>query len=110
MAEDKAIEAIRFLQKCLKEKGLNISKIILFGSQAKGKATEESDIDVVIISDDFRDKDIFERAMLTKDAEIMLIKRFLIPLDIITLTFEEFESGTSLVAEYARNGKVIYGE
>lgn len=108
MVKGKVTEAIRFFEKCLKEKGLHVSKIILFGSQVKGKATGESDVDIAIISDDFRNKDIFERARLTKEAEIKTIKKFMMPLDIITLSSEEFESGKSLVAEYARKGKVMY--
>jgi len=32
----------------------------------------------------------------------------MIPLDIITLTPEEFESETSLISEYARKGEVVY--
>ena len=105
-----AIDAVKFLEQRLMEKGLGISRMILFGSQAAGKATDESDVDVLIISEDFRGKDIFERAELTKEAEIMTIRRFLLPLDIITLTPEEFENESSLVAEYAKNGEVVYGE
>jgi len=101
-------EVIRFLAKCLRDKGLNISKIIVFGSYAYGKATDESDIDIVIVSNDFKGKNIFERAELTKEAEIMTIKKFLISLDIITMTPEELEIGTSLIADYAKNGKVLY--
>ncbi len=108
MTENKVEEAIKFLERCLKEKGLKVSKIILFGSQVKGKTTEDSDVDILIISEDFRGKDIFERARLTKDAEIMTLKKFMMPLDIVTLTSEEFERGTSLVVEYARKGKVMY--
>jgi len=108
MVKNKVIEAIKFLELCLKEKGLNISKIILFGSQTRGKATKESDVDILIISNDFQNKDIFERARLTKDAEVLTLKKFMMPLDIITLTSDEFESGTSLVAEYAKKGKVMY--
>jgi predicted nucleotidyltransferase len=108
MAKSTVIDAVRFLEQCLKEKGVDVSKIILFGSQAEGRATEESDVDIVIISEDFRGKDIFERAMLTKEAEIMTIKRSMIPLDIITLTPGEFENEVSLIAEYARKGEVVY--
>ncbi len=108
MVKDKVAEAIKFFENCLKEKGLNISKIILFGSQSRETAVRESDVDILIISSDFQNKDIFERARLTKEAEIMTIKKFRIPLDIITLTSEEFESGKSLVAEFARKGKVMY--
>ncbi len=108
MVKGKVAEAIRFFEKCLKEKGLKVSKIILFGSQVKGKTSEGSDVDILIISEDFQGKDIFERARLTKDAEILTLKKFMPPLDIVTLTSEEFESNKSIVAEYARKGKVMY--
>ncbi len=108
MAESKAVEAIGFMKDRLRETGLNIEKIILFGSQASGEATEESDIDIIVISKDFRNKDIFKRARLTKDAEISTIRKFMIPFDILTMTPEEFESGDSLLSEYAREGEIIY--
>lgn len=108
MSKTKIIKAIKFLEQRLREKRLNLKKIILFGSQITGKATEESDIDIVIISDDFNDKDIFERTRLIKEPEIMTIKKFMIPLDIITLTPEEFQSETSLIAEYAKKGEVLF--
>ena len=90
MAESKAIEAIEFMKDRLRETGLNIAKIILFGSQTNGEATEESDIDIIVISSDFRNKDIFKRARLTKEAEISTIRKFMIPFDILTMTPEEF--------------------
>ena len=108
MSESKIETAINFLGRCLKVKGLKVKKIILFGSQVAGRTTKESDVYIMIISDDFQGKNIFERARLTKEAEIMTLKKFMMPLDIVTLTSEEFESGTSLVAEYARKGKVMY--
>ncbi|MBI5970941.1 MAG: nucleotidyltransferase domain-containing protein [Deltaproteobacteria bacterium] len=107
MPKSKVREAVRFFQKCLDETGIHVSRLILFGSQAKGAAKGDSDIDLLIVAEDFRAKDIFQRAQLTKDAEIKTIKKFLIPLDIITLTPEEFESETSLIAAYAKSGKVL---
>lgn len=109
MAKGNVIKVVKFMEAALRRQGFHSSKIILFGSHAKGSATEESDIDIVIISEDFRDKDIFERLKLIKDAEILTIKKFMVPLDVITLTPEEFESETSLVAGYAREGEVVYG-
>lgn len=97
MAENKIINAIKFFKKNLKETGLKVSRVILFGSQAKGKATKESDVDIVIISDAFKGKDIFERAQLTKDAEIKTIKKFLIPLDILTMTPEEWKKNKAML-------------
>jgi len=108
MAESKAREAIGFMKDRLRETGLNIEKIVLFGSQTNGEATEESDIDIIVISSDFRNKDIFKRARLTKEAEISTIRKFMIPFDILTMTPEEFESEDSLLADYAREGEVVY--
>ncbi|MGB9700218.1 MAG: nucleotidyltransferase domain-containing protein [Thermodesulfobacteriota bacterium] len=108
MAKRSIKEVINFMAQCLKDKGLNVSKIIVFGSHAYRKATDESDIDILIVSRDFKGKNIFERAQLTKEAEIMTIKKFMVALDIITMTPEELETGTSLIADYAKNGKVVY--
>lgn len=102
------LDAVAFLEECLVEKGVSVSKIILFGSQARGQADRESDVDIAIISEDFHGKDIFERAALTKEAEIMTIRKFMMPFDIVTLTPREFENEVSLISEYVRNGEVLY--
>ncbi len=83
MVKSKVVDAIGFFERCLKDKGVKVTKIILFGSQVGGKTTKESDVDIVIISDDFQGMNIFERARLTKEAEIMTLKKFMMPLDII---------------------------
>ena len=97
MAQKEIIEAVRFLKKNLQDKGIHIIQMILVGSQARGTAREDSDIDVVIVSVDFRGKDIFERTQSTKDAEILAIRKYMIPFDILTLTPEEIESGNPIL-------------
>ena len=109
MAKGIILGAITFLEQQMIKSGLHISKLILFGSQATEQATVDSDIDIVVLSEDFRNKDIFERALLIKDAEILTIKKFMVPFDIITMTPEEFESGSSFVGLYASEGEVLYG-
>ena len=108
MVENTALAAVTFMKDRLLETGLKLDRVILFRSQARGAAAAESDIDVIIISEDFNDKDIFKRVRITKEAEIMTIRKFMIPLDIMTLTPDEFDDDDSLLAAYAKGGKVIY--
>jgi hypothetical protein len=41
-------------------------------------------------------------------AEFRTIKKFMVPLDIITLTPEEYEYRTSFAAEYAHEDEIVY--
>ena len=50
MADPKIIEILKEYLAELQHKGLNIKKAYLYGSQANGTATEESDIDIMLIS------------------------------------------------------------
>ena len=52
----------------LKQQGIIISKIILFGSYAKGKAGPDSDIDVVVVSNQFGQDTAKEMMLLRKIA------------------------------------------
>ena len=68
MAEINAsiIETLKkFLEK-LKENGIPIEAAYLFGSYAKGRAKEWSDIDVAVISSDISDDRLEERIRLSK--------------------------------------------
>ncbi len=57
-------EIIKKYKKSLKTLGINTDKIILFGSYAHGRAREGSDIDLIVVSSDFVDKNIRERLEL----------------------------------------------
>jgi uncharacterized protein len=52
----------------LKQKGVDVSKVILFGSYAKGTAKPESDIDVAIISSQFGKNNLKEMMFLRRIA------------------------------------------
>lgn len=107
MVEAKVLEAVKYFERCVREGGLSLSKIVIFGSSGTGTSTIESDVDIAVISDDFRGKDVFYRALLTKDAEINTIRKFRIPLDVITLTPEEFNEEHSLLVKNIRKGVTI---
>ena len=82
--------AIDFLKSSLIESGINVDSIALFGSAKNGTFTNESDIDLMIISSDFNNLDIFERAKLTMKPETETLRKFKIPMDIINLSPDEF--------------------
>ncbi len=73
----------KILAELLKQRGISIYKIVIFGSYAKGTQRENSDIDIIVVSRDFRDKSIFERVELTKGIGRELVKRTKKPLDIM---------------------------
>lgn len=53
MVERKVVKTVkRYLQK-LGEDGLPVSRAVLYGSQARGTAREDSDIDLLLLSQEF---------------------------------------------------------
>ena len=48
--------------------GVQVHKIILNGSQSDGTSNEHSDIDVIVVSDDFVGMDLWDRQCLLGDA------------------------------------------
>ena len=89
---DKEIYSIitEYKQK-LEALGIKVKKIILYGSHATGNAKKESDIDLVVLSDDFKDKDLWERLCLLGRARIGIKK----PMEILGFTEEEFKAENS---------------
>ena len=54
-------EIIRKYQEELKKLGINSQRVILYGSYARGNPREDSDIDLIVVSDDFRNMNLRER-------------------------------------------------
>ncbi len=107
MAKKRVLEAVKYLEQCLREAGVEVSKTILFGSQARGEAGEQSDIDVAVVSRDFRNTDIFGRADVIGHAHWKVVSKFRIPMDIVTLTPEELVNSPAPSAQYARAGTAV---
>lgn len=108
MVRGEVIKAIKFFKESLIKHGIKVDKLIVFGSQARGTARKDRDIDIIVISRDFEGKDLFTRAKITGDAHWEVMKEVLIPLDIMSLTPEEFESPNSLLSEFDKEGEVIF--
>ncbi|MEW6202421.1 MAG: nucleotidyltransferase domain-containing protein [bacterium] len=100
----------KILSKLFKQRGLSIYKIVVFGSVAKGKSGKDSDIDLIIVSKDFRGKDIFKKVELTTGIGRELVKKTNKPFDIMYYSDIEWDNGHSLIINAAkREGEVIYG-
>ena len=87
---------------------IKLEKVILFGSYAKKKAHRDSDIDLIIISPDFKKMKFMERLLWLSR---MRGERFMSPgMDILGYTGEEFKklSKESIVLkEAAEEGRII---
>ena len=91
MDKKSAVDALGRFRIALESKRIRIHKLILYGSYAQGKAREGSDIDVLVISDEFLGKSYWERIEILSDA----------------IYNEECEKGERAVVDYARNGEVL---
>jgi predicted nucleotidyltransferase len=81
---------VKFLKESLIQYGIKVDSIALFGSALSDEMQEDSDIDLIVISADFRGKDIFERSKLTMAPEIRTFKKFKVPMDILNMSPEEY--------------------
>jgi len=76
----------------LEEKDIIVSQFILFGSHAKGNSDLDSDIDVYVVSESFRNKSFFKRIDMVGDAVAQTIYKFDTPIDALLKTPEEIDS------------------
>jgi len=91
-------------KKSLKALGINTQKIILYGSYAFGRAREGSDIDLIVVSSDFEDKNIRERLELLGVASARIME----PIQAQGYTPDELhsEDRSSFIREVLEYGKV----
>ncbi len=112
MPERKVVnsEISNTIRDLFERKGISVQKIIIYGSYARGVQREDSDIDIIIISKDFRDKSIFERVELTTGIGRELVKKTKKPFDLLFYSDDEWGEGHSLIINVAKKeGKVVYG-
>jgi len=88
---------------------INIDKVILFGSQTTGKANDESDVDLMVVSKDFNNKSYSHRIKKLLGLNRRLVKLTNKPFDIIYYSDEEWEkSSTLMIQEAKEHGQIIY--
>jgi len=106
--QERIVEIAEYIRVQLEESGLEIEKMILFGSAARNSMNEDSDLDFAVISGSFGNVNSKDRTLLKKSALISAIRKYQIPIDLFTLTPEEFEQRTQTIAYYAAEGKELY--
>lgn len=96
----KIITIIGDFIKLLEEENIKIEKVILFGSYAKGTQRLDSDIDLAIISPDFKEEDCI------KNMTLLLCKANLLKVDIQTIPFsiEEYNEPKGIMEEILNTG------
>jgi predicted nucleotidyltransferase len=81
---------IKDMHEALEKYGVINNRIALFGSFLKGNYHKDSDIDMIIISQMFEGKNLFERIDMTLKAETDVRSRYIVPMDIILKTPQEY--------------------
>lgn len=99
---------INNLISCLKNKGIKVNRLILFGSYVQGNARSESDVDVAVISETFNNKGLLRRQELLGEA----IFRLKEPVEAIGYSYKEFQKRRplSFLSDIVANGQVVYKE
>ena len=79
-------KAITHYRRSLEAMGIKVKKIIMFGSWATGRARADSDLDLLVVSDDFKKMDLWERLSLLGRARADISR----PMEILGMTDAEF--------------------
>ncbi len=94
-------EAVDFLSE-----HIQVDRAVLFGSYATNEAREDSDIDLAVISDDFRNMSAWERICLLAKVAVMVDSR----LEVKGFSREAYEDPpqASMLKEIKNQGILIY--
>ena len=95
--DKEVMRVVRYFVKRLRETGVDVSRVVVFGSHFKGTANAESDIDLILVSKDFQNKNIFERAGIIRKAYADTVGKYLFGIDLIMETPEDFNPDFGIV-------------
>jgi len=99
-----ALDIVTRFRKGIEARGIRPQRVILYGSYAEGTNKAGSDIDVVVISDDFSGKSYWERIDILADA----IYEIFAPLEAVAMTPDESARGDSFIFDFACDGEVLF--
>lgn len=87
---------IREYVEAIRAQGLNVEKVILYGSQAKGTARQDSDIDLLVVSPDFAKMPLWRQWEVLGKATAKVRR----PVEALACTPEEVEAKRGNMASF----------
>ena len=101
---------IRAELEALEKNNLSVRKIVLFGSYARGNPRDYSDIDLVVVSDEFTDNRWENQTKLAEATESSKDYSCIIePIGYSIKEYEQAEKG-SFLGEIKHTGKIVYSK
>ena len=94
---------IKCYLKELSELGVEVQKVILYGSYAKGNFRKDSDIDFVVVSDNFKRMNLRKRLEVLGIAAVRLMK----PIEAYGVTPDEIKSPVKVTVEPDEESKAL---
>ncbi len=82
------------IKRALAKRGISVKEIYLFGSYAKGTFLKSSDIDLIVVSDDWKNLPFLKRLDVVNE---IIWREKLGNVEVIPVTSEEFEKKESVV-------------
>jgi predicted nucleotidyltransferase len=100
LTRNDVINTVRNYAKEINQAGVNLRKVILFGSFAKGTQHEWSDIDVVLVADDFTGVGFLDRQLFSGIG----IKNAYIGIEPLTFPTDYFQESDPFIEEIKKTG------
>lgn len=98
VTKQSAIETVKEFAKDIKSSGIDLKRVILFGSMAADRQHEDSDIDVALVSDDFTGVGFIDIKRIVKS----LRKYYIIQPR--TFSTQDFNQGDAFTEEILQTG------
>lgn len=104
-AEEKIAE---LLSSTVEERLPEATKLIVFGSRARGSSNEDSDLDIAVLVKSSVNKTLWENLWDIKwqVLEKLFLEEF--PLSLMVISEKEFNSDTALIREIKKDGVIIW--
>ncbi len=104
----KTVSSLKRFKEALEAHGIEVERIIVYGSHAQGRAEIHSDIDVAVISNSFRRLNLLRRLEVL--GAVLARAGIMAPIEALGYTEAEFnskEKGTLLSDEIKIRGKTV---